>query len=174
MTPPSSSRRCEHQTADGPCKAWAIRGSDPPRCSAHAGRNAGAGAPPGNQNRRTHGFYASALLPEELADLVACSGDMTLDDEIAIARVTLRRILAFLSADRVHRGPEYSRAPEGTTVEMTPLDYARLAALSLAGARTVARLLRDKRALSGEAADGISGAISQAIDELSTEWGIPL
>ena len=168
MTPPSSSRRCEHQTADGPCKAWAIRGSDPPRCSAHAGRNAGAGAPPGNQNRRTHGFYASALLPEELADLVACSGDMTLDDEIAIARVTLRRILALLSADRVHR------TPEGTTVEMTPVDYARLAALLLAGARTVARLLRDKRALSGEAADGISGAISQAIDELSTEWGIPL
>ena len=174
MTPPSSSRRCEHQTADGPCKAWAIRGSDPPRCSAHAGRNAGAGAPPGNQNRRTHGFYASALLPEELADLVACSGDMTLDDEIAIARVTLRRILALLSADRVHRGPEYSRAPEGTTVEMTPVDYARLAALLLAGARTVARLLRDKRALSGEAADGVAGAIAQALDELSTELGIKL
>jgi hypothetical protein len=99
---------------------------------------------------------------------------MTLDDEIAIARVTLRRILALLSADRVHRGPQYPGAPDGTTVEMTPLDYARLAALSLAGARTVARLLRDKRALSGEAADGIAGAISQAIDELSTEWGIPL
>jgi hypothetical protein len=93
---------------------------------------------------------------------------MTLDDEIAIARVTLRRILALLSADRVHR------TPEGTTVEMTPVDYARLAALSLAGARTVARLLRDKRALSGEAADGVAGAIAQALDELSTELGIKL
>jgi len=93
---------------------------------------------------------------------------MTLDDEIAIARVTLRRILALLSADRVHR------MPEGETVPMTPVDYARLAALLLAGARTVARLLRDKRALSGEAADGIAGAIAQALDELSTELGIKL
>jgi hypothetical protein len=57
---------------------------------------------------------------------------------------------------------------------MTPENRARLAALSLAGARTIARLLRDKRALPGEAADGIPGTIAQAIDGLSTERGIPL
>jgi hypothetical protein len=159
MTATSSSRRCGHLTADGrPCKAWAIRGSDPPRCSAHAGRNAGAGAPCGNQNRRTHGFYSSALLPEELADLVACADDITLDDEIATTRVTLRRILALLSADG----------------RLTAEDYARLATLALAGARTVARLLRDKRALSGDAADGLIGAVATALDELGTELGIDL
>ena len=41
-------------------------------------------------------------------------------------------------------------------------------------ASRLGRLLRDKRALSGEAADGISAAISQALDELSTELGIDL
>jgi hypothetical protein len=60
---------------------------------------------------------------------------MTLDDEIAIARVTLRRILALLNADQVYRSPEYPRAPEGETVPMTHEDYARLAA------REAARLL---------------------------------
>ena len=36
------------------------------------------------------------------------------------------------------------------------------------------RLLRDRRALSGDAADGITGAIAQALDELSTELGTEL
>lgn len=42
--------------------------------------------------------------------------------------------------------------------------------LSLNAAR-VGRLLRDQRALSGEAADGIASAISQALNELSIEMG---
>ena len=109
----------------GPSAAECCRDRVLPLCSAHAGRNAGAGAPPGNQNRRTHGFCASALQPEELADLVAFSGDMTLNDEIVIARVTLRRILAQLSV----YGQPHVAAPV-----MAPEDYARLAALSLAGA----------------------------------------
>ena len=53
-------------------------------------------------------------------------------------------------------------------------DLARLMALHSQNASRLGRLLRDKRALSGEAADGIAGAISQALDELSTEWGIDL
>jgi hypothetical protein len=36
------------------------------------------------------------------------------------------------------------------------------------------RLLRDKRALSDEAADGLSSAVAQALDELSAEWGVEL
>jgi hypothetical protein len=108
-------------------------------------------------------------LPEELADLVACADDLTLDDEIATTRVTLRRILSLITPDvRAVREPPQTNAP------MTPVDYARLATLALAGARTVARLLRDQRALSGEAADGIAGAIAQALDELGTELGLDL
>ena len=40
--------------------------------------------------------------------------------------------------------------------------------------REVLRLMRDQRALSGEVADGISGAISAALDELSVMWGVEL
>jgi hypothetical protein len=164
--------RCSYVSSDGqPCKAWAIRGSEPPCCSAHSGLNAGAGALFKDQERRTHSFYSPALQPEELADLDACAEELSLDDEIATTRVTLRRILALLSVERAERSPEHPRAAEGG---MEPRDYARLARLALIGGRTVARLLRDKRALSGEAADGLAGAISQALDELSTEWGIEL
>ena len=38
----------------------------------------------------------------------------------------------------------------------------------------VARLLRDQRALSGAAADGIAGAIATALDELTSELGVKL
>ena len=53
---------CSHTTRAGrPCRAWAVHGTDPPACSAHAGRNVGAGARPGNQNARTHSFYGRFL-----------------------------------------------------------------------------------------------------------------
>jgi hypothetical protein len=35
-------------------------------------------------------------------------------------------------------------------------------------------LMRAKRALSGEAADGLADAFAQALDELSTELGVDL
>jgi hypothetical protein len=38
-------------------------------------------------------------------------------------------------------------------------------------ASRLGRLLRDRRALSGDAADGISGAIAQALEQLSTVIG---
>jgi hypothetical protein len=154
----TASRRCTFTTAGGkPCRAWAVRGTDPPTCAAHSGRTHG-GAPEGNQNARTHGFYSNVLQEHELADLVAYSEDLDLDDEIALARIILRRLVALL-----------------TPTHHTDLpDIARIAGLALQATRTIARLLRDKRALSGEAADGIAGAIAQALDELSTEWGVEL
>ena len=159
MTAPS--RRCSATTATGEsCRAWAVRGSDPPLCSIHNGRTKG-GAPAGQHHpNHAHGFYSSALDPAELADLVTFSDDMTLADEIAVCRVVLRRLLSTL---------EDPPGPDQDTV-----DYAKLAGLSLQAARTVARLLRDQRALSGKAADGIVAAIAQALDELSTEWGVQL
>ena len=149
---------CTHTAANGaPCRAWAVKGTDPPACSAHAGRNVGAGAPEGNQNATSHGFYARTLTEQELADLVSYAADMTLDDEIACARVALRRVLTALTdTDR-----------DTLTIE----EFTRLAALALQATRTVALLLRDRRALTGDSADGISGAIAQALDELSIEWG---
>lgn len=167
MSPKPQCTPCTHTTANGaPCKAWAIKGHDPPACAAHAGR---AKPPLGNQNARSHGFYSSALDPQELADLIAYGDDMTLDDEIACARVALRRILALLDNSNISSYEDPSDASP-----LTHADYARLMSLALQAARTIARLLRDQRALSGDAADGLVGALATALDELSTQWGIDL
>jgi len=47
----------------------------------------------------------------------------------------------------------------------------RLCSLQSLTASRLGRLLRDQRAISGKAADGIAGAIAQALDELSNELG---
>jgi len=181
--------------------AWAIRGSDPPRCSPHrhaaaypepipseaagpgptahpepslskaegpyptafADSASGVGAPPGNQNRLVHGFYAKVLRPEERADLEDYAADTTLDAEIAITRVALHRIYGMLLT--------------GTTPDPRPLnaqDYARFASLAFRGAGAVSRLLRARQVLSPELSDAFTSAMNQALDELSAEWGVVL
>jgi hypothetical protein len=150
-------RPCSATTRAGrPCRAWAVRGSDPPRCAAH-GRTAAS----------SQAAYELALCPDELAyptlngeiAYPALNDELTcpaLNGEIAIARDMLRRLVEALR----------DGTPSGELVQ--------LAQTCFAGTRTVAGLLRDKRALSGGAADGLMGAIGQALDELSTEWGVDL
>lgn len=56
-----------------------------------------------------------------------------------------------------------------------PSDKAiRLFSILSQNASRLGRLLRDRRAISGEAAEGITSAIAQALDELSTELGLEL
>jgi hypothetical protein len=126
--------------------------SEPPTCSSHANKT--TKNLPGNSNATTHGFYATAYTAAEVADLVTHAINDSLDDEIATARVALRRVLQHLYDD------------------LDPREYAKLAALAFIGSRTIGRLMRDRRALSGDAADGIADSISSALDELSTELGI--
>jgi hypothetical protein len=152
-----TSRRCKATCKSGrSCKAWAVLGSKPPLCSTHSGRTDGAGAPAGNQNRQLHGFYGREYTLEEVADLVNLALDDSLDDELAAARVATRRVLKQLQE------------------ELEPSDYAQLAGLIFTGTNTIARLLRTQRALRGESADGIAGAIAMALDELSNEWNVEL
>ena len=82
-----------------------------------------------------------------------------------MARVALRRILAILNQ---------TDQPETLPFALDGRTFAALTSLAFVGTRTVARLLRDKRAISGEAADGISGAIATALEELGTLWGLEL
>ena len=152
-----TSIKCNKTTAAGkPCKSWAIRGTDPPICSAHAGRNVGAGAPFKNQNARTHGFYSRSYSTEELADLISYAFDETLEDELAATRIAVRRVLS-----RLHSNLE-------------PSDYATHAQLVLLGTRTIGRLLKDQRLLTGATSEGIAGIISQALDELNEEFDVKL
>ncbi len=145
------------------CKAWAIRGSDPPLCSPHT--RGTVGAPPGNQNRCTHGFYATILRRDELADLAAHAGDTTLDAEIAITRVALRRVLAMLLSGR-------TPGPDPRPLEAA--DYARLTNLAFQGAGSISRLLRARQALTPDSEAPFLSVIHDALGELGEEWGIKL
>jgi len=58
--------------------------------------------------------------------------------------------------------------------ELNPMLLARLLTLHGQNASRLGRLLRDQRTLSGEAADGIAGAIERALDELSITLGTQL
>jgi plasmid maintenance system antidote protein VapI len=138
--------RCTGQTRQGrPCLAWAVRGSSPPRCSAHGGRS-------------------PSPLP---ADPVAAEPEDPASDAEAIASIIRdlaakqQRLSALIDS---HLNDE----------SLTTADLARLLALHGLNASRLGRLLRDKRALSGDAADGLAGAIGQVLDELSSEWGVDL
>ena len=65
---------------------------------------------------------------------------------------------------------EEARSPGSVPVQA----LGRLMALHSQNASRLGRLLRDKRALSGDAADGIAAAMAQVLDELWNEWGIEL
>lgn len=126
---------CTATTRSGrPCRAWAIHGTEPPRCIAHALDPLPGPAEPAPVDRSL------------------------LDREIATTRLVLTRLL-----DQIETEPPPAAR-----------DLARLAPLIFHGTATVARLLRIRRALSGETVDGLAGAVAQALDELSTEWQVDL
>ncbi len=101
------------------------------------------------------GFYSDYFTAEEVGLVAEFVSDLSVDDEIWLQRVINRRLL------------------EQSQVDDVELLIRVVRALGV-GTGRVARLLRDKRALSGEAADGIAGAIAQALDELGSELGLEL
>ena len=145
---------CTATTRAGtPCRAWAVPGSRPPRCAAHGGATTPPGAPPGNKNAQTHGFYSAT------SGLDAATPNI--DAIIADLYARQQALSDYLTA---------AHDDEETTIEKLIPVFT----LHAQNASRLGRLLRDKRALTGEAADGIAGAIAQALDELSTELGTPL
>ena len=161
MSPKPQFIRCSHTTAAGkPCRAWAMRNpspyGQPPACIAHAGRRRGSGAPRGNQNARTHGFYARTLSPQEVGDLVSYAANMSLDDELACARVALRRVLEFVQQD---------------SSDLNQDQYIQVVKLVFYGTRTIARLLRERTTLSDAAADRLTRIFGKVLDDLGGEWG---
>jgi len=110
------------------------------------------GAQPGNQNARKHGYYARHLTAEELEALSLEAQDAALADEIALQRVLNNRLLAAMAQAKTD-------------------DLLRIAHLLTVSTGRIARLLRDQRALSGEAADGLLQALQKGAEEILTELG---
>jgi hypothetical protein len=107
------------------------------------------GAQRRNSNAKTHGFYSS--LPPRKLDTIT---DILLDAQARQAQLStyIDAVLA-----------------EGATTD----DVVKLIGLHAQGATRLARLLRDQRALGGQAAEGLTAAIAAALDELGTEIGLP-
>jgi hypothetical protein len=161
-------RRCTATCADGsPCRAWAVRGTHPPRCAPHGGGQAPVGGRPGNTNALTHGYFADPSLPPALGD----DPDVTLSETGADLPhgCTIDAIIRMLYQKQVALDEYIDRI----LLTGMPSVYELIHLLRIHGqnASRLGRLLRDRRALSGEAADGISAAIAQALDELHSELG---
>ena len=142
------------------CRAWAMRDSDPPLCASHNLRL--AGAPFSNRNALTHGFYARTLHPDDLASLDEQATDHSLEGEILIIRIALRR-LQHMIVTGATPGPNSRRLEAG--------DYARFIGLTFQGANTLSRLLRVRFELPDNPWDRM---MDMVLDDLSEEWGIEL
>ena len=133
------SRHCSATTKAGePCRAFAVRGEQ--MCSAHS---RAVGAPAGNQNRRTHGFYAASVKMEGIGDV---------------------------ADDLLRKQQQLSAYIDGQMVEgLDSEEMIKLFALLAQNASRLGRLLRDKRALDGDSPDGMLEAIGKLFDEINTE-----
>ena len=139
-------QRCAGSTKKGtPCRGWAVPGTTPPRCAAHA---RAVGAPPNNRNALTHGAYAAPLDPPQ-----------TIEDALTHLSYNLSTLAGYINTH---------------LIDLQADEAYQLLALQGQNLSRFSRMLRDQRALSGEAADGIAGAIAQALDELATELGTEL
>ena len=148
MASPAVSRRCSARTPGGhPCRAWAMNGSEPPKCAAHTGK---LGPPEKNDNAKKHGFYSQPV--KEFAGI---------EDVVADLLERQAQLSGFIG----------QQAAGG---ELDCGEMAKLLALLGQNASRIGRLLRDQRALSGAAADGLLDALGKALDELSTELGVKL
>ncbi len=145
---------CTATTAAGkPCRAWAVADTEPPICAAHGGTGKKPGAPTENKNALKHGNFAAPSQPPLSIN--------TIIDDLSGKQFRISRLLDDAIEDL---------SDKDTDIEL----MVRLLQLHGQNASRLGRLLRHKRALSGEAADGIAGAIGAALDELSTQWGIDL
>ena len=179
-------RLCLSPTAKGrPCRAWAVRGSDPPRCAAHGGAAHGGaahrgaahrGAAPrsnaagdvgqgGTRGQREEDGAQQEHSPGEGSGFYSDDpADVTVDEAIAGLVDKMQRL------DRAIDAYESDMMAGGRTNG----HLVKLFALYAQGSSRLTNMLRARRALSGTASDGIARAIAHALDELSVEWGVDL
>jgi hypothetical protein len=103
------------------------------------------GAPKGNQNARTHGFYSRALTEAEKIELDEASYVEGIDQEIALLRIKLRELVEN-EPDRID--------------------------LHLEAANTIARLVRTRYLISKEQKRSLKEAIAKVLTEVAVPLGV--
>jgi hypothetical protein len=140
------SAKCTAMRRDGhPCRAWAMAGTDPPRCAAHGAAKGRVGAPLGNENALKHGFYSKPSRPLE-----------TIDDALQHLAECLTQL-----ADYVR----------DSMYELSVDDMARLSAVRGQNLSRYVRMLRDKAAMSGDLDDELEQQVAEALRLVSKQLG---
>jgi len=103
------------------------------------------GAPKGNQNARTHGFYSKVLDEAEQIDFELASGVEGIDDEIALLRVKIKSLL--------------EHDPENIKLVMQATN-------------ALARLMRTKYRITKEQRKGLKEAIGNVLRDVALPLGI--
>lgn len=175
-------RRCGARRADGErCRAWAVRpekgGRGPgeqPLCSAHGGLQHKSPIEPVAPGALMHeeleaivaelqaqDLYADKLDQREVALMLAVLKEHLPEAELALARLTLRRMLGYMNeeemstAARIELGDTLVKGAERIT--------------GIAG--KVQAMLEQKKQKED---DGIPSWMARALDSLGKEWDLPL
>lgn len=144
MSSKGASRKCEfvHPETGERCRAWAMRGNDPPRCSAHRGDGGPlVGAPEGNDNRVVHGGYTPLEAESDLLGVIRA----------------LRRTL-----DRIEEAMESCSGEE----------LRAWADLQGRISSRIGRLERDQKVLDRERTDQFWQLVGIALDKIEEERGV--
>jgi len=128
---------------DRPCSAFAMHDSDPPLCAAHAGLT---GAPIGNTNAVTHGYYQRRVTQEEVASLFTSAEEVALTQEAVLIRVVLHRLAKYLISEDL---------PIEKVTAIAPLIFTGSRALA-----TLQKHLPDPNAID----------MNAVLDELGQKW----
>ena len=103
------------------------------------------GAQKGNQNARKHGFYSKALAEAEALELEEAGFVEGVDDEIALLRVQLRKLID---------------------------DHPDRIDLQLEAANTIARLVRTRYQITNEQKRSLKDAITKVLTEVAAPLGV--
>ena len=132
------------------CKAWAVRGSDPPLCSAHRAYKEV------EPERDKENFYGRTFTLQEVVDLVSQAYDGNLSDEVEAVRVAMRRVLVRLQDELDHD------------------EFARLAGLIFTGANTMVRLMKAELTIRDDQMDIFTKTVYKALDDIASDKDVDL
>ena len=103
------------------------------------------GAPKGNQNARTHGFYSKALTAAERIQIEECASISGLDEEIILLRMKLKDLVDS-SPDRMD--------------------------LHIAAANSIAKLVKIRYQITKDESHSLRDAISKVLTDVALPLGI--
>jgi hypothetical protein len=162
----SHKRPCTALTSSGrPCRAWAVGGSDPPRCAAHGGVKARAN--PASSVQTAPPPEEPPILPQEAERSRFYARD---PEAVSIEQTIAGLVDKLARLDDIIASYQEARSEPG---EADPY-LVRLFSLYTQASSRLARLLEARQAMRGEIDDEITRAIAQALGEVGPKLGVDL